>query len=361
MTVAKKKILFIGPHRPNRNGSQRFRMEQYFPYLKAAGYECDYSWFIDERDDRIFYSSGHWIDKLGVFLKAIRVRLADIMFSNRYDVIFVQREAFMTGTAFFERQFRRSRARLIFDFDDAIWLEDVSAQNQALRWMKRPGKTADIIRMADAVIAGNTYLAAFAGQFNRNVHIIPTVVDTEVFAPALRSTDENQSICIGWSGSKTTVKHFTTVLPALKKIADEFGSRVKFMLVGDAAFHAEGLPLETSDFRFEHELHHFRQMDIGLMPLPDDEWSKGKCAFKAIQYMAMEIPPVASPVGMNSEVVNHGVNGFLATSTLEWVQWLSRLIQSPELRRELGKAGRKTVIENYSVHSQMNKLMNILS
>lgn len=336
-------------------------MEQYFPYLKEAGFDYDYSWFIDEKDDRVFYSSGKWIGKLGVFLKAIRIRLSDVLRSNRYDVIFIQREAFMTGSVFFEKQFSRSRARVIFDFDDAIWLDDVSEQNRKLRWLKRPSKTADIIRMADEVIAGNHFLAEYARQFSQHVHIIPTIVDTAVFKPAGPARRAGEPICIGWSGSKTTVKHFETVLPALRKLNEIYGHKIRFKLVGDRNFRAEGLHMECSDFSFENELKEFREMDIGLMPLPDDIWSKGKCAFKAIQYMSFETPPVVSPVGMNTEVVQHGVNGYLANSFEDWISSISQLVESDELRTRLGKKARQTILDKYSLQSQLDRFLHILS
>lgn len=356
----KKKILFIGPHRPNRNGSQRFRMEQYFPHLQKLGYDIHYSWFIDLKDDRIFYSPGQLPGKLGVLVKAIYVRLGDVFARNRYDVIFIQREAFMTGTVFFERLLSHSKAKLVFDFDDAIWLEDVSLQNRKLKWLKRPAKTADIISLADEVIAGNNFLADYARQYSNHVHIIPTVVDTDVFAPAHRIDNGATPVCIGWSGSKTTVKHFQRIVPVLKVIRERFGDRVRFKQVGDQNFSTDDLTIESSDFSFDRELADFHAMDIGLMPLPDDIWSKGKCAFKAIQYMALEIPPVVSPVGMNTEVVKHGVNGFLAPEPDDWVKCLSELIESRALCRQVGIAARKSVIDNYSVKAQLNNFLAVI-
>src|SRR6476660_1728409 len=124
------RILFIGPHRPNRNGSQRFRMEQYFPYLIQQGFTCDYSWYINAGDDKIFYSHGHWFGKTLLVLKAIKTRLTDVLKANCYQIIFIQREAFIFGSYFFEKQFARSKACVIFDFDDAIWLEDTSEANK---------------------------------------------------------------------------------------------------------------------------------------------------------------------------------------------------------------------------------------
>lgn len=355
-----KKILFIGPHRPNRNGSQRFRMEQFFPYLESAGFECDYSWFINENDDAVIYSRGKWASKLRILLKATGMRLRDVMRAGHYDVIFIQREAFMTGSVFFERLFSRSKALMIFDFDDAIWLDDTSASNKNLAWLKRPQKTAGIIALSDAVIAGNSFLASYAGQFNPNVNVIPTVIDTNVYLPENTDPFPSQKICIGWSGSKTTVKHFAIIIPVLRKLKKKFGERIGFKLIGDKNFNAENLEIECSDWQFESEVSELGKIDIGLMPLPDDEWSKGKCGFKALQYMALEIPPVISPVGMNTEIVQHGVNGFFATSEEEWISCISLLIESHELRKKMGYEARKTVIKRYSVQSQLESLISIL-
>lgn len=352
----RKRILFIGPHRPNRNGSQRFRMEQYFPYLVQQGFICDYSWYINAADDKIFYSHGHWIGKTLLVLKAIKTRLADVLKANRYEIIFIQREAFIFGSYFFEKQFARSKASVVFDFDDAIWLEDTSVANKKWKWLKRPSKTADIIRTADSVIAGNNYLADFARQFNNHVTVIPTVVDTNIYIPAKKNQDSSFPLCIGWSGSKTTIKHFERVIPVLKILAQKFGERIYFKQIGDKSFYADGLAIESSDWSFSTEVEELNKIDIGLMPLPDDEWSKGKCGFKAIQYMALEIAPVASPVGVNSTVITQGLTGFLADNPEQWIDCISQLIEIPDLRRQIGVAARKRVEEKYSVQSQLETL-----
>ena len=358
MSASTIKILFIGPHRPNRNGSQRFRMEQYFSYLEAAGFSCDYSWFLDEKEDRMLYSTGNTGGKLRVFMKAIIIRLRDVLHANKYDIIFIQREALMTGSVFFEKQFARSKAKVVFDFDYAIWLEDTSDANKSLTWLKRPSKTADIIKLASLVIAGNNYLADYARQFNKAVEIIPTVVDTTVFIPEKGAPDNR--VCLGWSGSKTTVKHFATIIPALKILKEKYGSQIFFKIMGDKNFKVDGLTIESVDWNFDDEIKELNKIDIGLMPLPDDTWAKGKCGFKAIQYMALKIPPVVSPVGVNTEIIQHGENGFLASGSEEWLKCLSDLIETPELRNSIGTKARSTVIERYSVQSQAEKLIALL-
>lgn len=354
------KILFIGPHRPGRNPSQRFRMEQYFPFLREAGFTCDYSWFINSTDDKVFYSEGHVIGKAAIFLKAALVRFRDLFRTNHYDIIFIQREAFMTGSVFFEKQFSRSKAKVIFDFDDAIWLHDTSDSNKRLSWLKRPSKTSEIIAFADQVIAGNDYLASYAKNFNENTTVIPTVVNTAIYLPSQKKQDPGNPVTIGWTGSLSTVKHFQAIIPMLQHLKTRYKEKIKIVVIGDQSTLFKEPWIETKAWKVSDEITQLQEFDIGLMPLPDDEWSKGKCGFKAIQYMALAIPCVASPVGVNNTIINHGHNGFLASTAEEWRQLLTLLIENETLRNQLGREGRKTIEAQYSLQSQLPIMMRVL-
>lgn len=346
------RILFVAAHRPDRSPSQRFRFEQYLGFLKENGYDYDFSFLINERDDNAFYLPGNFTDKARIFLRSWFHRLGDILRARDYDIIFVQREAFMTGSAFFEKIFSKSGAKLVFDFDDAIWHYDVSPANRHLGWLKSPAKTARIIKMSHHIIAGNNYLADYARQYNANVTVIPTTIDTERHKPLLLRDLNPDRICIGWTGSHTTVRHFRLAEPVLAKMKSKYGDKVWFKLIGDAAYKNDALDLKGTAWSLSREVEDLRDLTIGIMPLPDDEWSKGKCGFKGLQYMAMSVPPVMSPVGVNTEIVNDGVNGFLASTEEEWVDRLSLLAESPELRVKMGEAARQTVISRYSVESQ---------
>ena len=156
-----KRILFIAQHRPKRSPSQRFRFEQYLTFLEKAGYRCDFSYLINEKDDKVFYKPGNLISKLKILLKSYYKRLEDIATLSPDTIVFVQREAFMTGSVFFEKNVKKAGAKLIFDFDDSIWLQNVSDANRYLKFLKNPGKTRKIIDLADRVVAGNQYLADF--------------------------------------------------------------------------------------------------------------------------------------------------------------------------------------------------------
>ncbi|MBK9412665.1 MAG: glycosyltransferase family 4 protein [Bacteroidetes bacterium] len=345
-----KRILFIAAHRPDRSPSQRFRFEQYIEFLEKNGYHCKESCIINERDEKHFYNPGSFPFKAYIFLRSFAKRLFEFIRYYNYDIIFVHREAFMTGTTIFERLYKRTKAKLIFDFDDSIWIHNVSDANKKLSWLKSPEKTGKIIEMADLIFAGNQYLADYAKKYNSAVVIIPTTIDTNEYKNL--NLNNHQAVCIGWSGSMTTIKHFEYAIPFLIEIKRKYGNRVYFKVIGDSGYKNEELGIKGIGWKKEEEIKELSTFDIGIMPLPHDEWAKGKCGLKGLQYMALEIPTIMSPVGVNVEIIKDGTNGFLAETTEDWINKLSSLIESEELRKQIGKSGRKTVEENYSVTSQ---------
>jgi glycosyltransferase involved in cell wall biosynthesis len=344
------RILYIVPHRLNRSPGQRFRCEQYLTSLKERGFEIYYSNIISKKDDTVFYSKGNYHLKAWILIKSFFKRLSDIRKAKRFDLVFIYREAFMLGTTFFERLLRSRKALIVFDFDDAIWLNDTSEGNANLDWLKKPSKTASIIKIADLVLAGNSYLANYAKLFNPRIEIMPTTIDTNYHKRTTRISNKS-SICIGWTGTSTTLKHFETIIPVLKKIKELFGEKVYFKIIVNIPYRFPELNIEATQWSSNKEIEDLSEIDIGIMPLPDDEWSKGKCGFKGLQYMALEIPTIMSPVGVNSEIIQDGENGFLASTEGEWVEKLSLLIEHEDLRVKLGKAGQKTVEEKYSVNA----------
>ena len=353
-----KKILFIVPHRLGRSPGQRFRFEQYLDFLEENGFSYDISNIIDEKDDVIFYGEGNLFRKFLILLKSLKQRWKDIKNADQYDIVFIYREALMVGTVLFERMLKKSKAKIIFDFDDAIWLPDVSQGNSNLAWLKKPQKTNKIIRLADCIIAGNAFLADYAKQFNSNVNIIPTTIDTNYY---LRKSwkQADDVICIGWTGSTTTLKHFETAIPFLIKLKNKYKDKIHFRLISDVFPTNTSLEIEKIKWNKNTEVDDLSFFDIGIMPLPDDEWSKGKCGFKGLQYMALEIPAVMSPVGVNKEIIQDGENGFLAESEKEWIEKISLLIESKELRAKFCIAGRKTILEKYSFESMKYEYLKL--
>ncbi|MCX2743395.1 glycosyltransferase [Mangrovivirga sp. M17] len=358
--MGKPKVLFIGIHRPDRSPSQRFRFEQYLDFLKGEGFDCKQEYLLNQKDDKIFYSDGAVLGKARIVLKSI-LKLIRLAYFTRYDIVFVQREAIMLGTSFFERRFSK-RSKLIFDFDDAIWKHqagDIKSANKMFYFLKNPNKTKDIIKAADLVIAGNNYLANYARQFNSKVKIIPTTIDTQEYQRIMKK--ETGKVCIGWSGSFSTIIHFETIIPALVRIKEKYGDKVEFKVIGDPTFSNERLGVKGEPWVKETEVEELSKIDIGIMPLPDDEWTKGKCALKGLQYMALGIPTIMSPVGVNADIIEDGVNGFLAGDEDEWVEKISKLIEDGFLRTEVGENGEIIVKDKFSVESKKNTYKDILS
>jgi glycosyltransferase involved in cell wall biosynthesis len=354
------RILFVGHHRLDRSPSQRFRFEQYLGFLQANGFDWELSNILDAEADRVFYSPGNYLGKLGIFLRSGLHRLRDVVRAGQYDIIFIQREAFMTGTAWFEKQFYQSGAKVVFDFDDSVWLPNVSAGNASLAFLKRPEKTQDLIRFSHLVFAGNGYLADYARQFNDQVVVIPTTVDTDEYAPPPHRP-ANPRFVLGWSGSPTTIEHFEYSLPVLRELKRRHGDRIDIQLIGDGSYRNEELGVVGKPWTRQTEVPTIAGFDAGFMSLPDTEWARGKCGLKGLTYMSLAVPTIMSPVGVNTEIIRHGQNGFLATSTDEWIACIERLMTDPELARRIGQAGRQTVLDGYSIHAQKHRYLHYLT
>jgi glycosyltransferase involved in cell wall biosynthesis len=356
----KKKVLFVGLHRPWRSPSQRYRIEQFLPHLEKKHFEFDYSYLLNETDDRVFYSSRNYFGKFKMLIKSTLKRLFEVYFEvKNYEYVFVQREAFMLGTAFFEKLYAK-KAKLIFDFDDSIWMHNISEANKKLAFLKNPAKTSEIIKNSHQVVVGNSFLANYASRFNSIVTIIPTSIDTDEYNRTNEYTEKpDKKVCIGWSGSQTTIEHFKLIESVLKKLQNKYGKTVCFKVIGDASYENKELNIKGLAWQRATEISELEEIDIGIMPLPDDEWTKGKCGLKGLVYMSMQIPAVIQNVGANKEIIQNGANGFLANSDEEWFEKLSTLIENFELRKKIGENGRISVLKYYSVDSQKDAFLKI--
>ncbi len=359
--MKKKRILYIVPHRMDRSPGQRFRCEHFIPHLLNSGYEITYSNILNKWDDRYFYSFGNYGIKLFIVVKSFFKRVYDIWRVKNYDAVFIYREAYMLGTVLFERLVHWRKVPIIFDFDDSIWLNDTSQGNQSVKWMKRPSKTADICTLATTVIVGNSYLAEYARQFNQNVFIIPTTIDTSYHKPLSGHQKKfPDKVVIGWTGTSTTLKHLKTLVPVMQKLKETYGNRVVFCVIADVSPDFGGVEFEFIKWSADSEIAQLSDFDIGIMPLPDDQWTRGKCGFKGLQYMALGIPAVMSPVGVNKEIIFHGENGFLPKTEKEWTKTLSLLIENKKRRLEVGSEGQKTVQTRFSVETNKTRYLQII-
>jgi glycosyltransferase involved in cell wall biosynthesis len=353
-------VLIVCAHRQKRSPSQRYRFEQYLSFLEQKGFKFTYSFLLNEKDDRLFYSQGNFPAKVIILFKSVLIRIKDSFRFKRFDIIFIQREASFFGTSFFEKRAFKSGASVIFDFDDSIWLADTSPGNKKWEWIKAPKKFFKNISYAHVVIAGNSYLAEKAKPVNSNTVIIPTTIDTQFHVPKPELRNHG-SIVIGWSGSISTVKHFELLIPVLIKVKERFKEKVKFKILGHSNYFNPELDTTSLAWKEDIEVNELNSFDIGIMPLPDDEWAGGKCGLKGLSYMACEVPTVMSGFGVNKQIISSGVNGFLANSDAEWYEILCKLVEDKEMRKEIGAKGRETVIENYSVKANSEKYLKVFT
>lgn len=351
------RLLAIVPSVYDTNPGQRYRLEQWEPYLRPFGVEITYAAFEDAELTATLHQSGRFARKAYLIAKAFGRRATAIRSLRDYDVIYVFREAALFGPPIFEHLVSRSGVPTIFDFDDAIFVPYVSPTHGYLSYLKFPAKTKTICRLATHVIAGNRYLADYARQTNPNVSIVPTTIDTERYQVLPRSNISHTPV-IGWTGSFSTVQHLDTIAGALKRLARKENFRL--VVIGTPVYKLDGVDVEALPWRSATEVSDLRQIDIGIMPLPDESWTRGKCGCKALQYMALAISTVCSPVGVNSEIIQDGVNGFLAATEDEWVERLTLLLHDKSLRARLGAAGRETVEKKYSAAVQAPRVFEIL-
>ena len=346
-------------HRTGRAPGQRFRFEQYIPYLESNDYKIIYASLLSENQDKILYSKGNTTSKIGLAINTFLKRFADIRRSGEVDVVYLYREAYMIGGAFFEKMLAQSGIPFLLDYDDAVWLPNISDGNKRWSFLKRTEKAHDIFKCATGLIAGNQYLADYGKTFNSNVFMIPTTVDTDLYQP-IPIEKSKYPVIIGWSGSPTTVQHFETILPVLIKLKAKYQDQIKFCLIGDEQYENSELEIKGLKWSVDEELKTINSFDIGIMPLPNDLWSKGKCGLKGLTYMAFEKATVMSAVGVNTTIIQDGINGFLAKNEDEWLSKLSLLIENQALRMQIGKKGRETVIQSYSVEANKEKYLEAI-
>ena len=319
--------------------SSRVRFFQYGPCLGGLGIDVHIAPLLRDNYLVRLYAKQpiHWLELLGDYLRQV-VR---IFSAGKFDLLWIEKELFPNLPAWFEQGLNRMGIRYVVDYDDAIFHNYDLSRNPLKRLFAK--KIDKVMQGAALVVCGNAYLAERARQAGaRRIEIVPTVVDLERYAVG----DQRQSgrIVIGWVGSPTTVKYLAVVAPALQKIAAEFP--VQLRVIG-AQFDLPGLDVDCRLWTEESEVREIQNFDIGIMPLLDSPWERGKCGYKLIQYLACGVPGIASPVGVNKEIIANGVNGYLATSSDDWLSAFRLLCADAQLRRAMGGRGRHIVEERY--------------
>ena len=336
--------------------SQRYRIEQWQPILASEGIDVELWPFLEERDLELLYSPGDWPRKARMIAAATARRLRIIARVERFDVVLIHRAACLAGPAVIERLVAHRRP-IVFDFDDAIYLLDTTRENRFFGWLKFPGKTASLCRMSRHVVAGNDHLATYARRYSANVTVVPSSIDTERYQPR-RMARAAGRLAIGWTGSSTSQAHLEAFAPVLRTIVERHD--VELRVVSARRPELRGVPVTWTRWSAAREVEDLAEFDIGIVPLPDDEWTRGKSAFKALQCMGMGVPVACSAVGASLEVIRHGENGLLASTARDWEESLGRLLEDSRLRERLGAAGRRTIEERFSMTRSARALARIV-
>ena len=343
------KVLFL-PRYPEEGASSRYRVYQYLSYLEAAGIEYDVEPFMSSAMYRLMMRPGHGIRKAVATLKATLHRFAVVRRAKEYDLVYLQRECLPFGSAWLERAIKKQGIKTIFDYDDALFIFKGSTHNKLADRFKRPEKYLEIFKLVDCVLAGNDWLRDQAGQYCRDARTFEVAENLERYTQRSPQVDTG-AVTIGWLGSPSTEKYLRLIESALRAVCRKYpGTKLK--VIGGGAFQAEGIPVEQVAWAMETEVAHLHTFDIGIMPLPLEEWSKGKSGGKARTYMAVGLPVVATGIGYNCELIKDGETGFLVKETAQWVAVLSRLVEDAALRQQTGDAARRYV----AVHFALTKL-----
>lgn len=333
--------------------SSRLRLFQYLPYLESRGFELEVAPLLSDA-----YVQGMYAGRIpwGTVVFGYWQRMLQLLGAGKYDAVWLEKECLPKLPAWFELGLLPRHVPLVVDYDDAVF-HQYDLHPSALVRMLLGSKIDAVMRRADLVIAGNAYLADRARQAGaRCVEILPTVVDTSRYA--CKPNMEGTTVTIGWIGSPATAHFLHLIAPALHEIARE--RNVRFVAVGANANQLNGLPVAALPWTEAEEVELIQQFDIGIMPLPDEPFERGKCGYKLIQCMACGKPVVASPVGANTEIVRDGGEGFWADSREQWVASLTRLIDDPVLRVRMGDAGRERAVNSYSLNVAAPRLEQLL-
>jgi glycosyltransferase involved in cell wall biosynthesis len=343
------RVLALSPI-PEEGAGCRFRVAQFIPYLRSVGIDVTLRSLFDNDFFHLVYKPGQYIRKASTFAALSLRHLGALHDAGSFDAILIYREIFPIGPALVEWVLARRERLGGLRFRRAIFLPSVSEASSDLA-LKSPGKVATTIRHSDHVIAGNEYLASYARLFNDAVTVIPTCVDTTRFVPradafSANGSDGGRELMVGWIGSPTTASYVQGLTRVLQRAAERHRFVVRISGLNEP-LDVPGVTTEQPSWMLDREVELFNTCDIGVYPLADDEWSRGKCGFKAIEFMACGVPVVASAVGVNREIVEDGVNGFLASTDDEWVEKLGRLLSVASCGAGW-EVGRRTIGERYS-------------
>ena len=356
----KKKILIICPFPQGVAAGQRLKYEQYLNHWRENGYEVTISSFMDAAMWEVVYTPGNYVFKVFGTLRGHCRRIRDVFRIRQFDLVYIFMWVTPLGSSFFERMYRLLSRHLVYDIEDNILMQRGSEINPVVKMLKGPGKARYLIKTADHVITSSPFLNDYCLGINRlkSCSFISSSVDSKRFTPK-NNYNNTKTVTIGWTGTFSSKIY----LDLLRDVFTELNKRIDFKLrvICNFEYDLPGINLEVIQWTKETEVEDLQGIDIGIYPLVQDDWVLGKSGLKAIQYMAIGLPTVATNVGTTPRIIKHMANGCLVRTDKEWIDALETLIKDPNLRRNLGEAARLTVLENYSVEVIKSNYLSILN
>jgi glycosyltransferase involved in cell wall biosynthesis len=350
------RILFFTKYAP-LGASSRYRAYQYIPILREYGIQCDVSPLFDDHYLISLYSKKKysWFN----YCKRLMIRLFNLIWVHKYDLLVIEKELVPFFPPLFEYILKIFKIKYILDYDDAIFHRYDLNTNSVVQILLRK-KIKKIMSWSDMVITGNQYLTQYARKYAKNVSEIPTVVDFHRYCDS--NNHHDKEFVIGWIGTPVTSYYLMNVFPVLEKFTHQFEARIK--LIGfdkDLLPELNSTPIEIIEWSEETEVEEIYTFSVGIMPLDNDPWSYGKCGLKLIQYMGCGKPVIASPVGVNTTIVENSVNGFLAETPEEWFDFLKILYTDKEIRKRMSRTNREKILKNYSLQVTGNDYYNLVT
>jgi len=314
--------------------------------------------FYSEKTYKILYENKKYVQKTAGILWGFLRRKIHVLYALTADYVFIHREVTPLGPPVFEWILVKIMSKkIIYDFDDAIWLRNNSVENIIISKLKSHQKFFKLCRWSYKISCCNEYLASYAREQNDQIHIIPTTIDTDHWNP-ISKTNNNHRITIGWTGTHSTLPYLLSIKSVLERITKKHPQIVIRIICNKRPEWS--LPnLEFISWSKSKEVEDLTGIDIGLMPLPSNPWALGKCGFKILQYFALGIPAIASPVGVNNKLIRHGNNGYLCGKEEEWIQYIELLINSRKLRDQIAENRRDTLVRHYSLEANVTNFLGL--
>ncbi|WP_018341400.1 glycosyltransferase family 4 protein [Cytophaga aurantiaca] len=353
-----KRIVVVCPHPEGVAPGQRLKYEQYFQHFRENGYDIAIEPFMSNRFWDIVYKKGNTLEKIFWTIYGYIKRIALLPFLPFYDGVYLFLNVTPFGFPILEGLYTKLNPNVIYDIDDLVFLGKTSKVNSLVSLLKRPEKYTYLMQQAKQVIVCTPYLEKFALERNSNVTDISSTINTDTYIP-VNTYSNDKPLVIGWSGSHSTLKYFYLLKDILLELRREYN--FKILVFGVDECRIEGLDIEVVPFHQTMEVPTLQRLDIGLYPLPlDEQWVYGKSGLKALQYMALGIPTVATSIGANLRIIENNESGLLVTSKEEWLFVLKQLLDDSQMRKRIGLNGNKKVVAEYSIHANKHIYLKIL-